>query len=454
MDPIVKRILEVIDQNREAILAFARDIYDHAELGYKEHRTSAAFTEQMRALGLSVQGGLAITGAKAYLNSDKGTIASVALIGELDALRIPNHPHFNAETQGAHCCGHHAQLSGVLGAAMALTDPEVAAALDGQVIFFAVPAEEYGEIAFKNSLIEQGKIRYGGGKCELIRIGAFEDVDVAVAHHIGGSGITLGHGSSNGFVSKVITYQGRAAHAAGAPEQGINALSAASLGLQALALNRETFRDEDRVRVHPIMTRGGDLVNVVPETAVLETLVRGKTLPAIQDANAKTDRSFLAGATAMGAALTIETVPGYLPSLPQATPEQIVEAVRGITDPGRVHLADLASHGGGSTDVGDVQHLLPVFTFNTGGVTGSLHGSDFDVVDENEAYLDAARVFAIHAYELLKNGAALARQVKTGYQPHFANKEEYVNYLEQFRSKQEWPLKPLPQLPGDMGMIV
>lgn len=118
---------------------------------------------------------------------------------------------------------------------------------------------------------------------------------------------------------------------------------------------------------------------------MLETLVRGKTLPAIQDAHAKTDRSFLAGATAMGAALTIETVPGYLPSLPQAIPEPIVEAVRGITDPERVHLADLTAHGGGSTDVGDVQHMLPVFTFNTGGVSGSLHGSDFDVVDEDEA---------------------------------------------------------------------
>lgn len=454
MDPTVKRILEVIDQNREAILAFARDIYDHAELGYKEHRTSAAFIDQMRSLGLLVQDGLAITGAKAYLNPDKADIASVALIGELDALRIPNHPHFNVQTQGAHCCGHHAQLAGVLGAAMALTNPEVTEALDGQVIFFAVPAEEYGEIAFKNSLIEQGKIRYGGGKCELIRIGAFEDVDVAVAHHTGGPGITLGHGSNNGFVSKVITYHGRAAHAAGAPEQGINALSAASLGLQALALNRETFRDEDCVRVHPIMTNGGDLVNVIPETATLETLVRGKTLAAIQDAHAKTDRSFLAGAIAMGADLTIETVPGYLPSLPQAIPDAIVDAVRGITTPDRVHLADLTAHSGGSTDVGDVQHLLPVLTFNTGGTIGSRHSSDFDVVDEDEAYLDAARVFAIHAYELLKNKAALARQMKADYHPRFSNKEEYIQYLEQFRSKEEWPQKPLPQLSEVKSTVV
>lgn len=95
----------------------------------------------------------------------------------------------------------------------------------------------------------------------------------------------------------------------------MNALSAASLGLQALALNRETFRDEDCVRVHPIMTKGGDLVNVVPEEAVIDTLVRGKTLEAFADAAEKTDRSFQAGAQAMGAGIAIETMPGYLPAI-------------------------------------------------------------------------------------------------------------------------------------------
>ncbi len=66
-----------------------------------------------------------------------------------------------------------------------------------------------------------------------------------------------------------------------------NALSAASLGLQALGLNRETFRDEDCVRVHPIITKGGNLVNVVPDEVVVETLVRAKTIEAFTDAAKK-----------------------------------------------------------------------------------------------------------------------------------------------------------------------
>lgn len=98
----------------------------------------------------------------------------------------------------------------------------------------------------------------------------------------------------------MIRCLGKAAHAAGTPEQGVNALSAASLGLQALGLNRETFRDEDCVRVHPIITKGGNLVNVVPDEVVVETLVRAKTTRHLQ-MHEKTDRSFHAGATAMGA---------------------------------------------------------------------------------------------------------------------------------------------------------
>lgn len=108
----------------------------------------------------------------------------------------------------------------------------------------------------------------------MIRIGAFDDIDLDIVHHTEDEDICVGATSNNGFVSKVIRYKGVAAHAAGAPYKGINALNAASLGLSALAYQRETFKDEDHVRVHPIITKGGNLVNVVPDEVVIETLVR------------------------------------------------------------------------------------------------------------------------------------------------------------------------------------
>lgn len=437
MDEIEKRIVQIIDDNKKLILDFANDIYCNAELGYKEFRTSEKFIRFMEHLNLPVTKDLAITGAKAYLNPEKGKNFSLALLGELDALRIPKHAHVNPETQAAHCCGHHAQLAGVIGAAMALTDSDISDRLDGQVIFFATPAEEFGEVEFKNSLVEQDKIKFGGGKCELIRIGAFDDVDMCLAHHISLEGIQTGSGSGNGFVSKVIRIKGKAAHAAGCPEQGINALSAAALGLQGLAFNRETFRDEDCVRVHPIMTKGGDLVNVVPDEAVIETLVRGKSLEAFADAAIKTDRSFKAGAMAMGAGYQIQTTPGYLPSLPQAAPQEMIDIIREAAEGKEVKEVPLDSHSGGSTDVGDVQHLMPVITFNTGGALGGLHQVNFEITDEEEAYILTAKIFALSTYRLLQNGAAVGKRIKESYTPKFSTKEEYVDFLNQYQSTEE-----------------
>ncbi len=436
MDEIEKLIIKTIDEHRDEILEFANDIYTHAELGYKEFRTSEKFKEKMKALNLPIQEDLAITGVKAFLNEDKKDNLTLAVLGELDALRIPTHKYANPETQGAHCCGHHAQLTGVFGAAIALTIPEVADKLDGRVEFFAIPAEEYGEVEFKNTLIEQGKIKYGGGKCELLRIGAFDDIDISLAHHTDEKGNKIGSGSSNGFVSKVIRIKGKAAHAAGAPHEGINALSAVSLGLQALGLNRETFRDEDNVRVHPILTKGGNLVNVVPDEAVIETLVRGRTLEAFTDASIKTDRSFKAGAMAIGADYRIETMPGYLPELPQSFPDELVDAFDELTG----HNFEVISpdhHTNGSTDVGDVQHLLPVLTFKTGGIEGGLHQDNFNVVDEDTAYILTAKMFAISTYRLLKNGAALAKSITEGYETKFASKEDYIKYMDSFNNVEE-----------------
>ena len=175
MDSTEQKIIQRVEEHRDEIVAFARDIFHHAELGFKEYRTAGKFRELLEGRVDRVEDGLALTGVKGYLNENKKEHFSLALLGEMDALKIPSYRDANPETGGAHCCGHHAQLAGVAGALLALSDPEIAQKLDGQVVFFAVPAEEYGEAEFKNELIRQGKITYGGGKCELIRIGADND---------------------------------------------------------------------------------------------------------------------------------------------------------------------------------------------------------------------------------------------------------------------------------------
>lgn len=159
----------------------------------------------------------------------------------------------------------------MLGAAIALTDAEVKECLGGNVVFMAVPAEEYVDIEFKKKLMKEGVIEFGGGKSEMIRRGAFDDISIVVGHHIAPDtpGYTLANGSTNGFLNKVVSFHGKAAHAAGCPENGVDALNAAMLAMHAIDLQRETFRDEDSVRIHSFLPRAGEAMNVVTENACI-----------------------------------------------------------------------------------------------------------------------------------------------------------------------------------------
>lgn len=436
MNAIEKRIVQIIDERRQDIIDFAEDIFSHPELGFKERRTAELIANRFESLGLYTRKQLAITGVKGYLKScdqkDKGSEINIAVIGEMDAVRSPHHPKADSETGAAHSCGHHAQLAAMFGAAIALSNPEVAGLLDGNVTFFAVPAEEFGEIEFKISLRKKGLIEFLGGKSELIRLGEFDDIDIALTHHslFGETEfpVVVGSGSTNGFVSKLVRYIGKESHAAASPHEGINALNAAVLGLSALNFQRETFKDSDCVRLHPIITKGGDLVNVIPGEAVIEILVRARTLEAILDANAKATRAFEAGAYAVGARVEITDLPGYLPRIAETTTSPFLHAAQQLVGMEKVKQRSPLEHGAFSSDVGDISHLLPVFSFSTGGTVGESHSANFAVVDPEMAYILPAKIMAITVYNLLKDGASKAREIKNDFKP-VLTKEEYIDYV-------------------------
>ncbi|MBQ6408127.1 MAG: amidohydrolase, partial [Butyrivibrio sp.] len=187
------------------------------------------------------------------------------------------------------------------------------------------------------------------------------------------------------------------------------------------------------VRIYPIITKGGDLVNVIPDEVVIETLVRAGNADAIVDASKKTDRAFFAGGAALGATVEIETMPGYLPTLPVAPDKELVEAAKIAAD-GKYEvdvIDDAGSFSGGSTDVGDLQHIQPVYTFNTGGINGKFHGADFEVVDEELAYIQTAKVFALSAYRFLRDNAGVAKKIVKEFEPKLT-KEEYIKLLDSF----------------------
>jgi metal-dependent amidase/aminoacylase/carboxypeptidase family protein len=219
--------------------------------------------------------------------------------------------------------------------------------------------------------------------------------------------------SNNGCVVKTVRYIGRAAHAGSAPHLGINALYAANIALTAINALRETFQDSDTIRVHPVITQGGNQVNVIPGEVRLETYVRGKTVPAIMDANAKVDRALRAGALAMGAQVEITTLPGYMP----------LENNRALANVFRHNAESLfgaeqygtQGHRTGSTDMGDLSQIMPAVQGYVGGASGTGHGADFMITNPQMAYVGQAKLLAMTAIDLMWDDAGSAQNILRDY---------------------------------------
>jgi len=451
MDKIEQKIIDIIEANAEKLIKFGDDIWRHAELGFEEYRTSEQFSSQLEELGLSCQRNLAITGVKSYLKDPvKEDEVRIALMGELDALPFANHEDANPETGAAHCCGHNAQLTGVLGAAMALCDPEIREALGGNVVFFAVPSEE-ASTEHKVKLRSEGKIKYLGGKCEFIRLGIMDDIDMTVGHHINiglaNDAHTISNSPSMGFVEKYITYTGIQQHP-GMAHYGIDAQNAALLAMHAIDMQRESinrFRDGNRHILHGYILKGGTASNIISNHVELDYNMRSKTIKAVRDIAYRVDRALKGAAMATGAGLEIITEPGYLPVCP-VKDASVIEDVFRLIDPEEKYEIVRPEPGqvSGTSDYGDLSSIMPVLQFMTGGNKGACHTIDFNVADPHEYYVTPAKCFALIAYRLLKDNAALAKKMIAENKP-LLTKESYLELLESLSAREVVPMSPMPE---------
>jgi len=425
-----KKAVEEIDRKADEIIGYATAIWRYPELGFKEHKTAKLTEKKYEAAGWRYEKGIAITGSKAYLKGD-GSRPSIGIVGELDALHIPVHPEAHPATGNVHACGHNSQMAAMLGAGYGLD--AVKEQLDGEIVMVAVPAEEYIEIDYRNRLREEGRLEFFGGKQEFIRLGAMDDVDIVLGSHSAMDQeelIGVG-GSNNGFVGKLVRYTGRESHAGGAPDKGINALNAAMLGLMGIHANRETFRDEDTIRVHPIITKGGEIVNNVPADVRMESYVRGKTVEAVMDANRKVNNALRAGAMAVGAEVEIIDCPGYMPYTRDPSLEKIITAsCEGLVGKDQIKHRE---HSTGSTDMGDFSCIMPTTSIGMSGSEGAGHSRDFKVVDPVKQYIWPAKALAVTVVDLLADDAKEAKQVMDGFKPTIKRKEytEFMNKLVQ-----------------------
>jgi len=426
-EQVKREILAAIDRRAEQIIGLGEQIGRHPELGFKEIKTARLVEETFARLGLVPRTGLALTGVRADARGSADG-PTLGLLGELDGLVVSHHPLADPATGATHACGHNAQIAGLLGAAMGLVEAQAMRALAGRIVFFAVPAEEYGDIEWRVDQARLGKLEFLEGKPELLRLGHFDDVDLAMMIHTTARPedrkAVVGV-SNNGCIVKSVRYLGRAAHAGGAPDRGINALYAANIGLAAINAIRETFRDEDTIRVHPIITHGGSQVNVIPAEVRIETHVRGKTVEAILDAEVKVDRALRAGALAVGAKVEIATLPGSLPLYNNEAMAKIFrENAVGLVGEGEFVSG---GHRTGSTDMGDLANVIPALHPYMGGARGGHHAADFEIADPRLAYLDSAKALALTAVDLLWDSGALAREVLRTSRPRMT-KEEYLKF--------------------------
>ncbi|MCI1959430.1 MAG: amidohydrolase [Clostridia bacterium] len=422
-----KRAINAIDKNRDRILALFDSVASEPELGFKEFKTAKKIKAFFDEMNFNYEDGVAITGV---ISTQKGRSSKlkVAVMGELDAVISSLHPKADKQTGAVHACGHNAQLAALAGVAAAIHDANLMDELDGDVALMAVPSEECIEIEYRNRLRKEGKLKFLGGKQEFIRLGKFDDVDIAIMQHTAMSdgGFKAGAGSPcNGFVSKIIHYTGKSAHAGSEPYNGINALNAASIGTLAVHAQRETFRDEDHIRVHSIMTKGGDVVNIVPADVTLEAYVRGANTPAILDASSKVNRAYKAGGDAVGAKTDITTLPGYMPVV-MCDPllDIMYKNMKELLGTQGVERL-CAGFGGGSTDAGDVSQILPVVHSFFGGAEGGFHSERFQIVDRDLAVISAAKCLTMVLIDLLWDGAKEGLKIKNTYVPPMT-KDEYL----------------------------
>jgi len=314
-----------VNQHADGLLDLARRLHADPETAWEEHRAAATVPELLDEAGFAV--------TARYLGLDTAFHATfgsgptrIALCAEYDAL-----PGLG------HACGHNLIAAGSVGAALGLA--EIADDIGVTIEVYGTPAEEGG-----------------GGKIELLERGAFAGVDLAMMVHP--APVDVAEARPFAVSHSHVSYRGKAAHAAAYPEAGVNAADAFTVAQVAIGLLRQHL--SSGVRVHGIVTHGGDAPNAVPEHTAGRWYVRAETLAELAEVEPRVRRCFEAGALATGCELTIE--PESKPYAEFRADERALAAYRANA----VALGRTFAEGGvaarmnrASTDMGNVSQVVP-----------------------------------------------------------------------------------------------
>ena len=431
-----KSTFDAVDKNKKLVLAAERYIWNNPEIGFKEWKTSAYLEEKFNNLGYELIKPDNIPGF--YTDFDTGIPGpKILLLGELDSVICSGHPEADPETGAVHACGHNVQCAALLGIAAALMEEGVSEGLCGSIRLCAVPAEEGIDIQYREELRKKGIIHYYSGKLEYMYRGFFDDVDIAMIIHANteGKGFKINSLQNNGNIKKRIVFKGVASHAA-APYNAVNALYAANLGLNAINALRETFEEENGIRVHPIITNGGTSVNAIPSEVIIETHVRGASEKAIHKENLKINRALAGAAVSMGAKVFISDRPGASPLINNKDMIEVAKEVMGaIVPPENIEIQSINKKG--STDMGCISAVIPSLHPVVTGAVGTPHGNDYYIKDPEYVCINSAKAQLGMVKVLLFNNAEKAKAIIAKKEVRYPSIEAYLNDINNFNQDKE-----------------
>ncbi|MFI1290204.1 M20 family metallopeptidase [Streptomyces sp. NPDC020792] len=318
-----ERCRDTVTRAQDQVLALSHSLHAEPELAYEEHRSARKIADLAEGAGFAVERGVCGLPTAFTATAGSGDLV-IGICAEYDAL-----PGIG------HACGHNVNGAAAVTAALALAS--VADDIGVTVKLLGTPAEEYG-----------------GGKADMLREGAFDDVAAAMMAHAAPTdaiGMT-----SLAISSWKVAYTGRTAHAAAMPHRGVNAADAMMIAQVAISAYRQQMTPG--AVVSGIVTSGGEAPNVIPGRTTADYDCRAETIDELRELQARVRACFEAGALATGAELALETVGNDYADLRQDL-DMCALYRDAAGDLGRTVPPRDPRLRGGSTDMGNVSQTVP-----------------------------------------------------------------------------------------------
>lgn len=368
------KIKDSVELQRQQLIQLSLNIHDNPELGFEEEKASAWLTSYLEDSGFHVEQGIAGLATAFRATYGQGS-PRIALLAEYDAL-----------PKIGHGCGHNIIATSALGAAVA--SKSIIAQSGGSIVVLGTPGEEVF-----------------GGKIDMVKAGAFKEIDVAmIVHPDVRNMVTIQALSCS---SLEVEFFGRPAHAAAQPYKGINALEAMILAFTAINSLRQHIRGE--ARIHGIITDGGEAPNIVPAHSAAVFLIRAPDNEYLAELKERVLNCFIGASVASGARLEYRWRDRtYAPMKNNATLAQLFS--QNLESLGRQVEAFDTRFGFGSTDMGNVSQVVPSIhpTIAIASPEVLIHTPEFAAAAASEAgqegLMDAAKAMAMTVADILQPG--------------------------------------------------